>query len=97
MYYRNHHDDRASDLAVDAAHNVYLTGSSLLTGSAYDYQTLKIDARGGLRWLRRYDGAYHRFDLPSGIAVVPAGVYVTGTTRDGTATATNVTTIKYTP
>ncbi len=96
-YVRGHHCDRASDLAVDAAHNVYLTGTSLLTYSSYDYQTLRIDAGGRLRWLRRYDGAYHRFDFASGIAAVPGGVYVTGTTRDGTATATNVTTIKYTP
>ena len=85
-------DDQAKDIAVDAAGNVYVTGSSAGSGSRYDYATIKYSASGAKLWEARYDGPGDSFDTAISVAVDAAGnVYVTGTSNSDYAT------IKYSP
>jgi DNA-binding SARP family transcriptional activator len=86
-----HDCDRARSLAVDVAHNVYVTGDSYngdwdKGGTDYDVVTIKYDADGNrsATWpdigfgkgVRRFDGA-HRADWGRKIALDGAGnVYV---------------------
>ncbi|MHA2274349.1 MAG: SBBP repeat-containing protein, partial [Candidatus Kariarchaeaceae archaeon] len=73
--------DSATDLAVDASGNVYVTGSSfggLETGT--DYATIKYDPDGNELWQRRYNGPGNSIDRARSIAVDSSGnIYVTGT------------------
>jgi len=83
-------DDQGNSIAVDAAGNVYVTGSSNATWGApvraytggLDAFVAKLDANGGLQWNTFLGGA--ALDFGFGIAVGAAGnVYVTGIS-DGT-------------
>src|SRR5262249_34685756 len=72
-------DDFASGIALDAAGNVYVTGSSWGFGTKYDYATIKYDADGNELWVARYNGPGDLDDFATGIALDAAGnVYVTG-------------------
>jgi len=86
-------DDRANALAVDAAGNVYVTGSSWGVGSV-DYATIKYDSTGNQLWVSRYNGPAN-LDYADALAVDAYGyVYVTGTSF-GAGTARDYATIKY--
>jgi len=49
-------DDWPYALALDNSGNVYVTGVSLGSGSAYDYATIKYKPNGDTAWVRRYNG-----------------------------------------
>ncbi|MBD3285853.1 T9SS type A sorting domain-containing protein [candidate division WOR-3 bacterium] len=90
-------DDGASDIALDDAGNVYVTGYS--TGSEidsnYDYATVKYNSEGFEQWVARYDGPVSGDDFPSDLTVDGSGnIYVTGTSV-GSGTGRDYTTIKY--
>lgn len=76
----------ANALAVDAAGNVYLTGScrvsgAQLTGTLPDYLTVKWNAAGERQWAVRYDGASpgEGSNIATDIIVDGSGnVYITG-------------------
>jgi M6 family metalloprotease-like protein/uncharacterized delta-60 repeat protein len=71
--------DQATDLAMDNAGNVYVTGASQGVGTSTDYATLKYNSAGVLHWEQRYNGPASSYDHPSSIAVDGTGnVYVTG-------------------
>ncbi len=73
--------DEASDLAVDAAGNVYITGRSYGLGTSYDYATIKYNSAGAEQWVARYDGPGNSYDLDAATALVidaSGNVYVTG-------------------
>jgi len=75
----NNGADFAQDIAVDGSGNVYVTGYSLVSGTNYDYATIKYDTNGKQLWVRRYDGPGHGEDKATDIAVDGSGnVYVTG-------------------
>lgn len=76
--------DGARAVAVDAASNVYVTGTSSGGAAAtrMDYATIKYDgATGNQIWLARYDSPTNGNESPSGMALDGSGnVYVTGET-----------------
>jgi hypothetical protein len=91
--------DRATDIAVDASGNVYVTGDSngntdpsdFNTG---DYTTIKYDAGGNELWVARYDGN-HNIDYANALALDAQGnVYVTGASR-GNNIYEDYATVKY--
>jgi hypothetical protein len=72
--------DVAKALAIDAAGNVFITGSSAL-----NYATVKYDSAGVEQWVRLYGGAAE--DIPYAIAPDVSGdVYVTGGSSNSIAT-----------
>ncbi|HEY1199334.1 MAG TPA: SBBP repeat-containing protein [Niastella sp.] len=87
--------DEATAIAVDANGNVYVTGTSVGSGTSDDYTTIKYDNNGNTQWIRRYNGLGNSFDRASAIGVDNAGnVYVTGWSW-GIGTYQDYATIKY--
>jgi uncharacterized delta-60 repeat protein len=88
-------DDNAYSLAVDGQGNVYVTGSSWGSTTAYDYATIKYNSAGVQQWVQRYNGPINGLDYAKAIAVDGAGnVYVTGY-GPGSGTFDDYATIKY--
>ncbi len=86
--------DAATELALDAAGNVYVTGHSYGSND-FDYVTLKYSPTGAQEWVARYDGPPNGEDWPTGLAVDAAGnAYVTGWSG-GTGTFYDYATVKY--
>ncbi|MEO0082003.1 MAG: SBBP repeat-containing protein [candidate division WOR-3 bacterium] len=89
--------DEAYAIGLDAAGNVYVTGSSQGNGTEADYATVKYDPDGNLIWVSRYNGPASGFDEAHAI-VVDAGGYVTVTgTSQGQGTGADYATVRYTP
>ena len=87
--------DQGSAIAVDAAGNVYVTGYSFLSGSGYDYATVKYNSAGAEQWVIRYNGPGNNSDFANSIAIDALGnVYVSGSSS-GSGTGADVATIKY--
>src|SRR4030042_1048528 len=88
--------DYACAIAVDGTGNVYVTGSSVGSGTADDYATIKYDSAGNTVWVRRYDGSVNNEDWASAIAVDGTGnVYVTGSSVGSGTSSYDYATIKY--
>ncbi|UOQ64717.1 SBBP repeat-containing protein [Hymenobacter volaticus] len=82
-------DDYGTDLVVDGAGNVFVTGYSASdTNSDYDYATVKYAGASGQQlWETRYDGGFKGFDSPYDLAVDASGnAYVTGISSSDYAT-----------
>jgi uncharacterized delta-60 repeat protein len=87
--------DEANAIAVDSVGNVYVTGKSAGTGTAYDYATIKYDSLGFEQWVARYDGPSNGWDFANALAVdILGNVYVTGWSA-GFGTGYDYATIKY--
>src|ERR1700730_2186293 len=81
--------DVAYSTAVDASGNVYVTGSSMGSGTGNDYATVKYNSTGVQQWVQRYNGSGNSEDVPYSIVVDGTGnVYVTGYSRSGAANGT---------
>jgi hypothetical protein len=90
--------DGAQAIAVDGSGNVYVTGSSVGSGTFDDYTTIKYYPNGDTAWARRYNGPGNYIDDASAIAVDDSGnVCVTGRSYGGSGTFDDYTTIKYYP
>src|SRR6266511_4250820 len=90
----NNSYDYATDLAVDPAGSVYVTGYSYGFGTYYDYATIKYSAAGHQRWVARYHGGTGD-DFAYDLAADASGnVYVTGETF-GSGTGSEYGTVKY--
>lgn len=89
-------DDSAVALALDNGANVYVTGTSLGSGSGNDYATLKYTTNGALQWATRYDGTGDSSDAAANIAVhgTSQNAYVTGASQ-GLGTGWDFATAKY--
>ncbi|MBI1804391.1 MAG: SBBP repeat-containing protein [Ignavibacteria bacterium] len=88
-------DDRATDIKVDASGNVYVTGSSVGSGTYEDYLTIKYNGSLGRTWTARYNGTGGLADGAVGLALdASSNVYVTGWSY-GTGTSADIATVKY--
>jgi len=86
--------DRASALVLDAAGNVYVTGSSESTGTGADFLTVKYNSSGARQWAARF--GVTGTDLAAGIAFDGAsGIYVAGTSWGGATPKFDYLTVKY--
>jgi hypothetical protein len=86
--------DAATELALDASGNVYVTGHSY-GPNFFDYVTVKYSPSGTQQWVARYDGAANGDDWPNDLAVDASGsVYVTGYSS-GSGTVYDYATVKY--
>lgn len=87
--------DMANAMALDAAGNVYVTGTSHRgQNGGYDYATVKYDPQGAESWVIRYEGPGD--DIPSAIALDQEGhVYVTGYSEKTPGADQDYLTIKY--
>lgn len=91
----NNHD-YAYSTAVDGSGNVYVTGSSIGSGTGYDYSTVKYNSAGVQQWVRRYNGPGNSEDLGYRIAVdISGNVYVTGASTGSVGSDHDYATIKY--
>ena len=86
------YDERATKLVVDAAGNVFVTGSYASMSSGDGYLTLKYDASTGQPlWVVRYPRG-----APADLALDAVGnVFVTGSYYSGAIENTNFATVKY--
>ncbi len=76
IYNRGFGNDRADDMAIDAAGNIYVEGRSQ-NATDYDVATLKYNSAGALQWAKFYQNLEN--DYGKTIAVDAAGnVYVAG-------------------
>jgi hypothetical protein len=88
--------DAATELALDASGNVYVTGHSYGPND-FDYVSIKYSPSGTQEWVARYDGPANSEDWPNALAVDSSGnVYVTGYSL-GVGTFYDYATVKYSP
>lgn len=88
--------DRAEDMVLDGAGNVYVTGLGQGVSGNFDYVTIKYDAVGTEIWRTEYNGSGNGLDEAHAIAVDPSGnVYVTGWSYGGAGTGYDYATVKY--
>lgn len=86
--------DEAFSVAVDGAGNVIVTGQSL-SGTNYDYATVKYNSAGQQQWASRYNGPQSSIDNAAVVRVDGSGnVYVTGSST-GSGSGLDYLTIKY--
>ena len=99
--------DDVNAMKLDAAGNIYLTGSIVKGPFEYDYLTVKLNSTGTVLWHATYNGTANGVDIANDIAVDAAGnVFVTGLSSGVTrsrmppltvSTFYDVVTIKYDP
>lgn len=98
-YGLENYNDKAKSIVVDELGNVYITGDGngfcWEFSCASDYITIKYSPNGIEEWVKQYNGPGEWNDQANTIALDQNGnVYVTGQS-DGSGTASDYTTIKY--
>ena len=87
--------DEANSIIADRSGNVYVTGSSIGSGAAQDYVTIRYNSDGVQEWVQRYNGPGNASDIPYSIAMDSSeNIYVTGWSW-GSGTMSDFATVKY--
>ncbi|MEO0226010.1 MAG: SBBP repeat-containing protein, partial [candidate division WOR-3 bacterium] len=86
--------DWGNAITVDGSGNIYVTGGSAVTGSDWDFITIKYNSAGVEQWVRRYNGPANDFDEAQAIATDGNNIYVTGKSTASNL-HTDYVTIKY--
>jgi len=87
--------DLAYAIAIDGSANIYVTGWSVGSGTAFDYCTIKYNADGQQQWVARYNGPANNAAGAYAMVLDGSGnVYVTGESV-GSGTNSDYATVKY--
>lgn len=74
-------DDFLSAMEIDSSGNIYLAGSSFVSGNGMDCLTIKYNSEGGLVWVKTYAEYSYHPDVANSITLDKLGnIYVTGAT-----------------
>jgi hypothetical protein len=88
--------DVAQAIVADANGNSYVTGWTAFPSGQFDFSTLKIDATGHLKWVRRFNGTGTGRDFGMALALNgEADVYVTGSSTSPNGSGQDYATLKY--
>jgi hypothetical protein len=92
----NSFNDVPSAIAVDRFDSIYVTGSSIGSGTLSDFATIKYDSAGNEIWVARWNGLLNAEDQAIGLSLDDGGnVYVTGAGNGWSDSS--FATIKYSP
>ena len=84
----------ARAIAVDGSGNVYVSGTSVGSGT-WDYATIKYNTTGQQEWIARYNGPDNHNDFANAMTIDGSGnVYVTGSSENHCGSA-DFATVKY--
>jgi hypothetical protein len=70
--------DHALDIAGDGLGGIYVTGTTIVSGTDRDWGTIKYDASGNQTWVRYYDGPSGFSDDVSNVVYAGGRVYAAG-------------------
>lgn len=87
-------NDKASSIDIDAAGNIYVTGTVVKSGSDLDYATLKYSPTGVRLWDITYESSLNGIDNATAVKVDNGNIYVTGYCT-GSSTGNDYVTLKY--
>ena len=88
-------NDDASSLIVDAAGNVYVTGTCMGSGTSFDWVTVKYNSSGTQQWMKIYNGSADYWDFANAIRLDAGGNIIVSGTSSGITSGSDYTTIKY--
>ena len=90
-------NELANDLAADISGNIYVTGSTLGTGTINDFIIIKYNSNGDEMWTHTYNGPVNGNDNFTSITLDNnSNAVITGTSV-GSGTSLDIATIKYSP
>ena len=89
------YSDRFTAVMTDASGNVYLAGSTVISGNNQDILLLKLDANGNTVWRNIYNAPASGVDAALAMTMDTSGnIYITGYAKFNSS-ATDIVTIKY--
>ncbi len=91
-------EERAYSIAIDDSSNVYVAGATFLTGTGWEFTTVKYNSAGDSIWTRKFRGTSSSEDDGNySLALDNSNnIYVAGGTHDNSA-ADDMATMKYYP